>query len=115
MSVVYMYQGGFTNVSQALQDILSEFLCCTNRPSYEKSKLKLCMCAQSHALGTRTKIQLEILTVNVISGIMYFREKLIGNMVQKYFSARNIFFPHEIFFSARKIFFPARKIFFRKK
>ena len=38
--------------------------------------------------------------------------KLIGNMVQKYFSARNIFFPQEIFFSARNIFFSARNIFF---
>ena len=38
--------------------------------------------------------------------------KLIGNMVQKYFSARNIFFPQEIFFSARNIFFSARNRFF---
>ena len=38
--------------------------------------------------------------------------KLIGNMVQKYFSARNIFFPQEIFFSARNIFFSTRNIFF---
>ena len=30
------------------------------------------MCAQSHALGTRTKFQLEILTIRVISGIVYF-------------------------------------------
>ena len=29
----------------------------------------LCVC---HALGTRTKFQLEILTINVISGIVYF-------------------------------------------
>ena len=27
------------------------------------------VCAQSHALGTRTKFPLEILTINVISGI----------------------------------------------
>ena len=32
------------------------------------------MCAQSLALGTLTKFQLEILTINVISGIVYFRE-----------------------------------------
>ena len=42
-----------------------------------KLKLKLCTCAQSHALGTRTKFQLEILTVNVISGVVYFREIIL--------------------------------------
>ena len=36
--------------------------------------MKLCTCAQSHALGTHTKFQLEILMVNVISGIVYFRD-----------------------------------------
>ena len=35
------------------------------------------MCAQSHALGTRTKFQLEILTTNVISGILYFRKIIL--------------------------------------
>ena len=35
--------------------------------------MKFCMCAQSLALGTH-KFQLEILTINVISGIVYFRE-----------------------------------------
>ena len=29
------------------------------------------------ALGTRTKFQLEILTINVISGIVYFREIIL--------------------------------------
>ena len=33
-----------------------------------------CARAQSHALGTRTKFQLEILIINVNSGIVYFRE-----------------------------------------
>ena len=60
----------FTNVLRALQNILSKFVYCRNHTSYENFKLKLCMCAQSHALGT--KFQLEILTVNVISGIWYF-------------------------------------------
>ena len=55
---------------RALQDILLKFVYCRNRTSYENFKLKLCMCAQSHALGTHTKFQLEILTVNVISGIV---------------------------------------------
>ena len=66
--------GCFTNVSRALQHILSKFVYCKNRTSYENFKLKLCMCAQSLALGTRTNFQLEILTINVISGIVYFRE-----------------------------------------
>ena len=69
--------GCFTNVSQVLQDILSKLVYCRNRTSYESFKLKLCACGQSHTLGTRTKFQHEILTVNVISGIMYFRETLV--------------------------------------
>ena len=38
------------------------------------------MCAQSYALGTRTKFQLEILTINVISGIVYFREIMLKSL-----------------------------------
>ena len=44
------------------------------------------MCAQSHALGTCTKFQLEIITINVTSGrsgIVYFREIILE-------SSRNI-------------------------
>ena len=70
-------RGCFTNVSRALQDILSKFVYCRNRTSYENFKLKLCTCAQSHALGTRTKFQLEIVTANVIYGIVYFREIIL--------------------------------------
>ena len=55
--------GCFTNVSRALQDFLSKFAYCRNRTSYENFKLKLCTCAQSHALGTHANFQLEILTV----------------------------------------------------
>ena len=69
--------GCFTNVSQALQDILLKFVYCRNRHSYENFKLKLWTCAQSMALGTRTKFQLENLTINVISGIVYFREIIL--------------------------------------
>ena len=50
---------------------------CRNRTSYEHFKLKRCSCAQSHALGTRTKFQLEILTINVITSIIYFREIIL--------------------------------------
>ena len=67
----------FTNVSRALQDILLKFVYCRNRSSYENFKLKLCKCAQSMALGTRTKFQFEILTINVISSIAYFREIIL--------------------------------------
>ena len=68
--------GCFTIVSRALQNILSKFVYCRNRTSYENFQLKLCVCAQSlalEALGTHTKFQLEILTINMISGIVYSR------------------------------------------
>ena len=45
-----------------------------NSTFYENFQLKLSTCAQSHALDTRTKFQLEILIINVISDIVYFRE-----------------------------------------
>ena len=35
------------------------------------------MCAQSHALGTRTKFQLKIISINIIFGIVYFREIIL--------------------------------------
>ena len=35
------------------------------------------MCAQSNALGPHTKFQLEILTLNVIPGIVYFRQIIL--------------------------------------
>ena len=69
--------GCFSNISRALQDILLKFVYCRNRSSYENFKLELCMSAQSMALGTRTKFELEILTINVISGIVYFREIIL--------------------------------------
>ena len=69
--------GCFTNISRALQSILSKFVYCGNSTWYANFKLKLCTCAQSHALGTRTKFQLEILTINVILGIVYFREIIL--------------------------------------
>ena len=69
--------GCFTKVSRALQDILSKFVYYRNRTSGEKFKLKICTWAQSKALGTRTKFQLKFLTINVISGIVYFREIIL--------------------------------------
>ena len=50
-------------VSQATQNILSKFVYCRNGTSYGNFKLKLCVWAQSMALGSRTKFQLEILTI----------------------------------------------------
>ena len=46
---------------------------CRNR-TYVNFKLKLCTCAQSNAFCTSTKLRLEILTINVIFGIVYFRK-----------------------------------------
>ena len=66
-----------TNVSRALQDIISKFVYYWNRTSYENFKLKLCTCAQSHALGTRTKFQLEIITESLIFDIVYFPEIIL--------------------------------------
>ena len=62
---------------EVLQNILSKFVYCRNHTSYENFKLKLCTCAQSHALGTRTKFQLELLTINVLSGFVYFCEIIL--------------------------------------
>ena len=35
------------------------------------------------ALGTRTKLQLEILTINVISDIVYFREIMLESVFSR--------------------------------
>ena len=56
---------------------MSKFVYCRNRASYENFKLKICTCAQIHALGTRTNFQLEILSINVISDIVYFRKIIL--------------------------------------
>ena len=69
--------GCFTNVSRALQNILSKFVYRRNSACDQNFKLKLCTCAQSHALGTRTKFPFEILIINVISGVVYFREIIL--------------------------------------
>ena len=64
----------FTYILRALKDILLKLVYCRNRISNENFKLKPCMCA--HDFGTHTKFQLEILTMNVISGIVYFQKIL---------------------------------------
>ena len=55
----------------------SKFVYSKNQTSYENFKLGLCPFAQSHALGTRTKFQLEILTIDVIFVIAYFSEIIL--------------------------------------
>ena len=63
-------QGGVSLTYRELFKIFSWNLCKAEIVffSNENFKLKLCRCAQSHALGTRKKFQHESLTVNVISG-----------------------------------------------
>ena len=63
-----------------LKYILLKFVNCRNCTTYKNSKPKLIMCTQSHALGTHTKFQLEILTINVISGIVYFCEIFLESL-----------------------------------
>ena len=78
----------YTNNSQGhgivslmfLQDFLLKFEYCRNHTSYENFKLKLCMCASSHVLCTCTKFQLEVLDINVNSGIVYFREVILESL-----------------------------------
>ena len=76
----FQLQVGLGVVLGALQNIFSKFVHCGNRTSCENFKLKICTCAQSHALGTHTKFQLEILTMNMISGIVYFRKLILESL-----------------------------------
>ena len=71
-----MYFADYDPCKQVIMDrsILSKIVYCRNRTFYENFKLKLCGYAQNQALGTPTKFQQEILTINMISGIVYSRE-----------------------------------------
>ena len=69
--------GCFTNVSQALLNNLAKIPNTGNHIYGENFKLKLCTCAQSMALGTRTKFQLEILIRTTISAIHKFQENIL--------------------------------------
>ena len=64
----------FTNVSQAPQNILAKIHNTRNHIYGENFNLKICTCAQSKALGTRTKFQIEILITSTICAIHKFRE-----------------------------------------
>ena len=67
----------FTNVSQALQNNLAKIYNASNHIYGENFKLKLCTCAQSMALGTRTKLQFEMLIGSAISATHKFRENIL--------------------------------------
>ena len=69
--------GCFTNVLQALQNNLAKTYNAKNHIYGENFKLKLCMCAQSIDLGTRTKFPLEILIRSKISVMYKFRENIL--------------------------------------
>ena len=76
--VVLPVPGGcFTNVSWPLQNNLANIHNTRNHIYGENFQLKLCMCAQSIVLGTRTKFQLEILIRSMISAIHKFRENIL--------------------------------------
>ena len=64
--------GGFTNVSRAFKNNLVKIHNARNHIYGENFKLKLCMCAQSMALGTHTKFQLGILIRRTISAKQNF-------------------------------------------
>ena len=68
-------EGCFTNISRALHKNLVIIYNARNNIYCENFKLKLCTCAQSMALGTRTK--LEILIRSTISAIHKFREIIL--------------------------------------
>ena len=67
----------FTNISIALQNNLVKIYNARNHIYDENFKLKLCTCAQSMALGKRTKFQLEILIRSTISAIHKFQENIL--------------------------------------
>ena len=51
-------RGCFTNISWALQNVLSKFVYCRNHTSRENFKLKLCTCAQSHTGDLDTMLKM---------------------------------------------------------
>ena len=72
-----MSGGCFTNISRALQNNLVKIHNTRNHIYGDNFKLKLCTCAQSMALGTRAKFQLEILITSTISATHKFRENIL--------------------------------------
>ena len=73
----------FTNVSRALQNNLAKIHNVGNPIFGENFKLKLCTCAQSQTLGTRTKFQLKVL----IRSTIFAKHKFQGRIFE---SSRNV-------------------------
>ena len=73
----FQYAGGcFTSVSRVLQNNLAKIHNARNHFYGENFKLKIRTCAQSMALGTHSKFQLEVLIRSMISAIHKLREYL---------------------------------------
>ena len=70
--------GCFTNVSRAPQNILAKIHNTRNHIYGENFNLKICTCAQSKALVTRTKFQIEILITSTICAIHKLRKNFWG-------------------------------------
>ena len=64
----------FTNALRALQNNIAKIYNARTHIYGDNFMLELCMCAQSMALGTHTKFQLENLTRSMISAIHKFQE-----------------------------------------
>ena len=69
--------GCFNSVSRVLQNNLAKIHNARNHFYGENFKLKICTCAQSMALGTHTKFQLEILIRSTISAIHKFWKNIL--------------------------------------
>ena len=72
-------RGCLTNILQALQNNLAKI----HNVENHIFKLKLCTCAQSMALGTRTKFQLEVLIRCTISAIHKFQENIFNRIAHE--------------------------------
>ena len=71
----------FTNVLQALQNNLAKIYNARNHIYGKNFKLELCTCAQSMALGTHTKFQLEILIRSIISATPKSRKNILESLL----------------------------------
>ena len=72
--------GVFTNIPQALQNNPVKIYDTRNHIYSDNFVLTFCMCAQSMALGTRTKFQLEILMMSTISAMHKFWKKILESL-----------------------------------
>ena len=75
--------GFITNVARALQNNLAKIYNARNHIYGENFKLKLCACAQSMALGTRTKFQLEIFIRSTTSANTQISKEYFGELVKR--------------------------------